>query len=84
VVLSKAFHPRVRHFRFKLSNSMAHKTLDINDGPLVWIDCEMTGLDPSKNKILEIAVRTFEAPPLVELLPFKLEGPRYGRKSECR
>jgi oligoribonuclease len=31
--------------------------LDFNDGPLVWIDCEMTGLDPSKDKILEIAVR---------------------------
>ncbi|KAF8579631.1 oligoribonuclease [Ramaria rubella] len=26
------------------------------DGPLVWIDCEMTGLDPQKDKILEIAV----------------------------
>ncbi|KAF8622716.1 hypothetical protein AX15_006807 [Amanita polypyramis BW_CC] len=26
------------------------------DGPLVWIDCEMTGLDPSKDKLLEIAV----------------------------
>ncbi|KAJ7106040.1 ribonuclease H-like domain-containing protein [Mycena crocata] len=26
------------------------------DGPLVWIDCEMTGLDPDKDKILEIAV----------------------------
>lgn len=31
--------------------------LNFNDGPLVWIDCEMTGLDPSKDKILEIAVR---------------------------
>jgi DNA polymerase III epsilon subunit-like protein len=30
---------------------------DANDGPLVWIDCEMTGLDPSKDKIIEIAVR---------------------------
>ncbi|KAF7362201.1 Exonuclease domain-containing protein [Mycena venus] len=26
------------------------------DGPLIWIDCEMTGLDPDKDKILEIAV----------------------------
>ncbi|PKS10565.1 hypothetical protein jhhlp_002319 [Lomentospora prolificans] len=24
------------------------------DGPLVWIDCEMTGLDPSTDEILEI------------------------------
>ncbi|KAE9408746.1 ribonuclease H-like protein [Gymnopus androsaceus JB14] len=26
------------------------------DGPMVWIDCEMTGLNPEKDKILEIAV----------------------------
>jgi oligoribonuclease len=32
------------------------KPLDLHAGPLVWIDCEMTGLDPSKDKILEIAV----------------------------
>lgn len=32
------------------------KPLNLNAGPLVWIDCEMTGLDPSKDKILEIAV----------------------------
>ena len=32
------------------------KPLDFYDGPLVWIDCEMTGLDPRKDKILEIAV----------------------------
>jgi len=31
--------------------------MNFNDGPLVWIDCEMTGLDPSKDKIIEIAVR---------------------------
>ncbi|KAK2463145.1 hypothetical protein APHAL10511_004800 [Amanita phalloides] len=26
------------------------------DDPLVWVDCEMTGLDPRKDKLLEIAV----------------------------
>lgn len=31
--------------------------LDFYDGPMVWIDCEMTGLNPRKDKILEIAVR---------------------------
>lgn len=31
--------------------------MDFNDGPLVWIDCEMTGLDYRKDKIIEIAVR---------------------------
>jgi oligoribonuclease (3'-5' exoribonuclease) len=30
--------------------------MDFQAGPLVWIDCEMTGLDPRKDKILEIAV----------------------------
>lgn len=33
--------------------------LGILDGPLVWIDCEMTGLNHRKDKILEIAVRLF-------------------------
>jgi len=32
------------------------KILDFYAGPLVWIDCEMTGLNPRKDKILEIAV----------------------------
>ena len=27
-------------------------------GPLVWIDCEMTGLNPKKDRLLEIAVRS--------------------------
>ncbi|OCH89870.1 ribonuclease H-like protein [Obba rivulosa] len=30
--------------------------LDFRAGPLVWIDCEMTGLNPQTDKILEIAV----------------------------
>lgn len=30
--------------------------LSFASGPLVWIDCEMTGLDPRTDKILEIAV----------------------------
>lgn len=32
--------------------------LTFASGPLVWIDCEMTGLDPRTDKILEIAVST--------------------------
>ncbi|TFK85132.1 oligoribonuclease [Polyporus arcularius HHB13444] len=35
---------------------MERKTLDWAAGPLVWIDCEMTGLNPRKDKLLEIAV----------------------------
>jgi oligoribonuclease len=30
--------------------------LSLDDGPMVWIDCEMTGLDPRTNRIMEIAV----------------------------
>lgn len=32
------------------------KPLDVISGPLVWIDCEMTGLDARTDTILEIAV----------------------------
>ncbi|KAK7691734.1 hypothetical protein QCA50_005134 [Cerrena zonata] len=31
-------------------------SLHWDSGPLVWIDCEMTGLDPKQNQIIEIAV----------------------------
>ncbi|KAJ7125076.1 ribonuclease H-like domain-containing protein [Mycena epipterygia] len=35
---------------------MAARQLSYADGPMIWVDCEMTGLDPDKDKILEIAV----------------------------
>ena len=43
------------------SNSSANQpqaepTLAKSDDNLVWIDCEMTGLDPEKERLLEIAV----------------------------
>ncbi|MEO5661489.1 MAG: exonuclease domain-containing protein, partial [Polaromonas sp.] len=31
-------------------------TLKKSDQNLVWLDCEMTGLDPDKERIIEIAV----------------------------
>ena len=34
----------------------AETTLTKSDDNLVWIDCEMTGLDPEKERLLEIAV----------------------------
>ncbi|KAH9856020.1 ribonuclease H-like protein [Lenzites betulinus] len=39
-----------------LRSHMEGKALDWHAGPLVWIDCEMTGLDPRTDRILEIAV----------------------------
>ncbi|QRV94406.1 polyporopepsin [Ceratobasidium sp. AG-Ba] len=32
------------------------RPLHYEDGPLVWLDLETTGLDPSKNRIIEVAV----------------------------
>ena len=37
------------------SDSMA-ETLSKSDQNLVWLDCEMSGLDPEKERLLEIAV----------------------------
>ncbi|KAK7045627.1 Phosphatidylinositol 3,4,5-trisphosphate-dependent Rac exchanger 2 protein [Paramarasmius palmivorus] len=36
--------------------SYISRQLTLADGPMVWIDCEMTGLDPDEDKIMEIAV----------------------------
>lgn len=32
------------------------RPLLFDDGPMVWIDCEMTGLNPKKDVLLEVAV----------------------------
>ena len=37
-------------------NTTTPETLAKSDQNLVWIDCEMTGLDPEKERLLEIAV----------------------------
>jgi oligoribonuclease (3'-5' exoribonuclease) len=31
------------------------RTLKKEDGPLVWVDCEMTGLELGKDKLLEVS-----------------------------
>ncbi|KIJ51301.1 hypothetical protein M422DRAFT_26722, partial [Sphaerobolus stellatus SS14] len=50
------YRPRP-YIRFaRMANFSAKGPLMYNDGPLVWVDCEMTGLDPDKDKIIEIAV----------------------------
>jgi oligoribonuclease len=51
---------------------MAAKPLDFYDGPLVWVDCEMTGLDPRRDKILEIAVRVARG---IEMQKLALHSP---------
>jgi oligoribonuclease len=54
------FSPLNRRCPLPLSRKMANmanpRTLYSKDGPMVWIDCEMTGLDPKKDVLLEIAV----------------------------
>jgi oligoribonuclease len=45
----------LRSFRNMSTNPLQGR-LTYYDGPLVWIDCEMTGLDYKKDRILEIAV----------------------------
>jgi oligoribonuclease len=39
-----------------LAEPDATPTLARNDQNLVWLDCEMTGLDPERDRIIEIAV----------------------------
>lgn len=41
-------------------HTFMQKPLSYDSGPLVWIDCEMTGLDPTKDRILEIAVSGYD------------------------
>ncbi|WP_336620033.1 oligoribonuclease [Pseudoglutamicibacter cumminsii] len=38
------------------SSSSGQRTLDSGDMPLVWIDCEMTGLDAVTDALIEVAV----------------------------
>ena len=38
------------------NNEQAAPTLAKNDQNLVWVDCEMTGLEPERDRIIEIAV----------------------------
>jgi oligoribonuclease len=44
------------HSQVPLPADSQESTLTKSDDNLVWIDCEMTGLDPDKERLLEIAV----------------------------
>ena len=40
-----------------MQNTLVHQTpLGKSDQNLIWLDCEMTGLDPERDRIIEIAV----------------------------
>ncbi|KAF4563268.1 hypothetical protein EYR40_007016 [Pleurotus pulmonarius] len=54
VYLPSKFQPARR--MMSTQHQSQHRPLDFYSGPLVWIDCEMTGLNPRKDKIIEIAV----------------------------
>jgi Exonuclease len=47
---------RFVHWSINMSAGTSPGRLTYYDGPLVWIDCEMTGLDYKTDRILEIAV----------------------------
>ena len=49
---------------------MTENTLKKSDQNLIWLDCEMTGLDPERDRLLEIAVIVTSAD-----LSVRVEGP---------
>lgn len=51
---TRAYHKQSRNLMSKVTQ---RKPLKLKDGPMVWIDCEMTGLDPNTEQLLEVAVR---------------------------
>lgn len=51
-ILKVARIPRIG----KAFTSMALGPMNFSAGPIVWVDCEMTGLVPRKDRLLEIAV----------------------------
>ncbi|WP_374435868.1 oligoribonuclease [Inhella sp.] len=48
-------------------------SLERNDNNLIWIDCEMTGLEPNKDRIIEVAV-VVTSPDLA----VRVEGPVFA------
>jgi len=57
----------------EITSVAAASTLEKNDQNLVWLDCEMTGLDPEVDRIIEIAVVVTGA----GLAP-RIEGPVFA------
>jgi oligoribonuclease len=55
------------------TNNPTHVVLAKSDQNLVWLDCEMTGLDPEKERLIEIAVVVTSAD-----LAVRIEGPVFA------
>ena len=51
-------HSGLRQTSIRTFRKMESQSPQGVSGPLVWIDCEMTGLNPKKDRLLEIAVRS--------------------------
>ena len=60
ILRSPVAHNAFRHGSLRQTSIRTFRKMDSQgiSGPLVWIDCEMTGLSPKKDKLLEIAVRS--------------------------
>ena len=63
-------------------STLLDRQLNFHAGPLVWIDCEMTGLDPKHDKLLEIAVSWYISciPRISASSPYTI-GDHYRRQS---
>uniref|UniRef100_A0A8D8Y0Y2 Probable oligoribonuclease n=2 Tax=Cacopsylla melanoneura TaxID=428564 RepID=A0A8D8Y0Y2_9HEMI len=53
--LNRDFHLDVRKMSTETGNHNSNSKVDSAASHMVWVDCEMTGLDPRKDCILEIA-----------------------------
>jgi hypothetical protein len=49
-----------------------NRVLSKDDGPLCWIDCEMTGLDLGKDRLLEVSILSFPCLFFFQPLPIPL------------
>jgi len=55
--MAPKFRPSATIQNMNMQNTLGHQTpLGKSDQNLIWIDCEMTGLDPERDRIIEIAV----------------------------
>jgi oligoribonuclease len=66
-------------FHFSENQGMTSPILKKSEHNLVWLDCEMTGLDPIENRLIEIAVVVTNPD-----LSIRVEGPVFAlRASEA-